>query len=206
MPVQRIPRYELLLRDLIKYTDPDHPDRGQLEMALEKIISIAKQVNESKERQERMAKVWEIQNRFAAKPVFETLVQPHRKFIREDVFIKKPSSGKKTGRDRERTFFLFNDVIVYSTVGKSSTTKLEFKGIIHLIDVTVSPSADQPTGFDIISNVGVFKITCPDTKTRDAWVVLVEDQKNALQELFMRKQSNMSHVLRGPSTLVDLDD
>lgn len=31
VPVQRIPRYRLLMQELIKYTDPKHPDYSKLE-------------------------------------------------------------------------------------------------------------------------------------------------------------------------------
>ena len=34
-PIQRIPRYNLLLRDLLAKTDENHPDYGHLTVALE---------------------------------------------------------------------------------------------------------------------------------------------------------------------------
>lgn len=37
MPVQRIPRYNLLLRDLIRQTKPDHPDYNNIQEALKHI-------------------------------------------------------------------------------------------------------------------------------------------------------------------------
>ncbi len=189
MPVQRIPRYELLLRDLLKYTEDDHPDKPALEDAMAKIVVLAKQVNESKERQERMHAVWMIQKRFAAKPAFEPFVQPHRRFLREDVLTKKPSSGK-AGRDRERTFFLFNDIIVYAAqAGK----KLEFKGRIELLMVRIANSAENPTtGFDLISSEGTFRCTCPDEKTRDIWVKEVSALQEELHGSLVNKVQHLS--------------
>jgi len=44
-PVQRIPRYEMLLKDLLKHTWPSHPDHQDLVLALSKIQSTAKYNN-----------------------------------------------------------------------------------------------------------------------------------------------------------------
>jgi hypothetical protein len=204
MPVQRIPRYELLLRDLIKYTEEDHPDKPLLEVAMEKVVTIAKQVNESKERQERMAKVWEIQNKFAAKPVFEPLVIPTRRFVREDVMTKKPSSGK-AGRDRLRTFFLFNDVVVYATVAKNATSKLEFKGIIDLMAVKAVASA-EPTGFELLSGAGTFRITADTEKVRNEWVAAITELQAAIQDSIVARAGSMLHLTRSNTEVSNGND
>ena len=39
-PVQRIPRYILLLKDIIKKTPEDHPDYPQLVQAEEKMVGL----------------------------------------------------------------------------------------------------------------------------------------------------------------------
>jgi hypothetical protein len=45
MPIQRVPRYELLLRELLKITPPNHSDYDNIVLALEKIKSLAAFVN-----------------------------------------------------------------------------------------------------------------------------------------------------------------
>jgi hypothetical protein len=45
MPIQRIPRYELLLRDLLKCTTDDHPDYHNINEALKNMKQIAEHVN-----------------------------------------------------------------------------------------------------------------------------------------------------------------
>ena len=168
-PVQRIPRYELLLRDLIKNTEKDHPDLENLEAAIGQIALIAQKVNESKSRQEKMSKVLEVQVRFAAKPVFESFVAPHRHFIRQDKLTKKPSSFK-AGGDRRRHFFLFNDIIIYAKRSKV-TDKYEFKGRIELGQSTIKAGKDSDEClFEIMSPQGTFRIIAPDTATRDVWI------------------------------------
>ena len=41
-PVQRVPRYKMLLQQLLKYTPKDHPELVETEEALAKISSVAK--------------------------------------------------------------------------------------------------------------------------------------------------------------------
>ncbi len=45
MPVQRVPRYLLLLRELIKWTSDSHPDRVNLDLALNHVDESAKHMN-----------------------------------------------------------------------------------------------------------------------------------------------------------------
>jgi hypothetical protein len=45
-PIQRIPRYVLLLADLLKHTLPHHPGHGALTDAVQRIRHIAEYVNE----------------------------------------------------------------------------------------------------------------------------------------------------------------
>lgn len=47
MPVQRIPRYVLLLEDLMKHTPADHSDMHHLQIALKTVQEIAITVNEA---------------------------------------------------------------------------------------------------------------------------------------------------------------
>ena len=48
-PVQRIPRYMLFIKDILKHTDQGHPDRTHLEDALEELtaLALAERVNEA---------------------------------------------------------------------------------------------------------------------------------------------------------------
>jgi hypothetical protein len=47
LPIQRIPRYQLLLRDLIQHTEPTHHDYSDLQTAEEKIRQVAVHLNEA---------------------------------------------------------------------------------------------------------------------------------------------------------------
>ncbi len=187
MPIQRIPRYELLLREVIKNTEPDHPDRPSLERAIAEINKLASKVNDKKAEHERIHKVLEIQAMFSAKPEFEPFVAPHRRFVREGALIKKPAADKEKstkkffgglGKDRERHFFLFNDLLVYASKSKLGKALYEFKGTIPLADAAVSSKpmdaqiggSTQGFPFEIITTSGRFVMFAETPLIRDAWV------------------------------------
>jgi len=81
MPVQRIPRYEMLLNNVLKLTAEDHTDFAALRMACDKLKAIACHVNENKRLVENMDKVYRIQ--MSIKGMDRVLMQPHRHFIRK---------------------------------------------------------------------------------------------------------------------------
>ena len=57
MPIQRIPRYNMLLSEIIKYTDPSHPDYNNLNLALKNMKGVADHINESVRVSERDRKI-----------------------------------------------------------------------------------------------------------------------------------------------------
>ncbi|KAF9093146.1 hypothetical protein BGX23_003612 [Mortierella sp. AD031] len=82
LPVQRIPRYKMLLQDLLENTWVDHVDYQDIATALEKISTRADEMNERKRQYENHEKVLLVQNRIIGQ--YKTpLVQPHRKVVRE---------------------------------------------------------------------------------------------------------------------------
>jgi hypothetical protein len=61
MPVQRLPRYILLLRELYKHTPPTHPDEPLLAKAVEKVSAVAEFVNEKKRNAEQLMQLHALQ-------------------------------------------------------------------------------------------------------------------------------------------------
>jgi hypothetical protein len=61
MPVQRLPRYILLLRELYKHTPPTHADEPLLAKAVEKVSAVAEFVNEKKRSAEQLMQLMALQ-------------------------------------------------------------------------------------------------------------------------------------------------
>jgi len=83
MPVQRVPRYQLLLRELLKYTDETHPDYQSLQMALRMIKDIALTINDGKKLAEERQRIVDIQNNLVGNMKCPYLVQPTRRLVYE---------------------------------------------------------------------------------------------------------------------------
>ena len=65
-PVQRIPRYKLLLEELLKYTPSEplaHPDHAALQDAVKQVLTASSEINEVLRETLRVAKVYALQNR-----------------------------------------------------------------------------------------------------------------------------------------------
>ncbi|TKY90972.1 hypothetical protein EX895_000971 [Sporisorium graminicola] len=83
LPVQRIPRYRLLLEDLVKSTDTTRlADGDALAMALEHVTQIASKVNESKRQSEQDRRLLAWQYRIRGH-IEGPLVQPHRRLLKD---------------------------------------------------------------------------------------------------------------------------
>jgi len=80
-PIQRVPRYPMLIKEIIKNSEPDHPDLSLLTAALEKYTLLNRHINEGIKEQEKRDKVREIGEKVleGGKPI--SLVAPARMFI-----------------------------------------------------------------------------------------------------------------------------
>ncbi|XP_047609995.1 rho guanine nucleotide exchange factor 17 isoform X2 [Phacochoerus africanus] len=116
-PVQRIPRYELLVKDLLKHTPEDHPDHPLLLDAQRNIKQVAERINKgvrSAEEAERHARVLqEIETHIEG---MEDLQAPLRRFLRQEMVTEVKAVGGK----KDRSLFLFTDLIVCTTLKRKS--------------------------------------------------------------------------------------
>jgi len=80
-PIQRVPKYVLLLRDLLRNTPATHPDYKNLKDAGENMEEIARGLNERMKDAEVFMEVIRINSQVS--PKCDNLVEPHRRFIRE---------------------------------------------------------------------------------------------------------------------------
>eukprot|EP01111_Echinosteliopsis_oligospora_P018834 TRINITY_DN8855_c0_g1_i2.p1 TRINITY_DN8855_c0_g1~~TRINITY_DN8855_c0_g1_i2.p1 ORF type:complete len:671 (+),score=196.02 TRINITY_DN8855_c0_g1_i2:55-2013(+) len=138
-PVQRIPRYSLLLADLVKNTWPTHPDYETLCQVLKQIQEIASYVNEKKREAENLAKVVEIQNNLLK---CEKIAEPHRRFVKEG-----PLTIVKEGLPQVRMFYLFNDILIGAKPATGIFQKKDIysmKNFIKLNSVELNTVLDKP--------------------------------------------------------------
>lgn len=133
MPVQRIPRYELLIKELIKHTQHDHPDHQLLVLAQKEVHELALKINrmerEAFQHEQMQQRVRDIEQLIEG--VID-LVQPDRTFIRYD-FVTIPGG---LGTKKDRCLFLFSDLLLITSIKRKSGTMRK-----------TSPSSSSPAGF-----------------------------------------------------------
>merc|ERR1712228_780851 len=126
LPIQRIPRYILLLSDLNKHTKHNDIDYKHTKCALELVQEIAVEINERKRIIENRSNLLQISETLNG--LTECIVIKNREFLKQFVFIKKSNK-------RQRIFFCFNDIVIVTN------SKCKVKNImdVRTIEIKLQP-------------------------------------------------------------------
>ncbi|KAK3549343.1 hypothetical protein QTP70_034569 [Hemibagrus guttatus] len=116
-PVQRIPRYELLVKDLLKHTPEDHPDHAHLLDAQKNIKRLAERINKGRRNAEEVERETRVMQEIEAHiEGVEHILNPQRKFLRQEMVMEAKSVGGK----KDRSLFLFSDLLICTTLKRKS--------------------------------------------------------------------------------------
>lgn len=184
MPVQRLPRYELLLKDLLRHTEESHPDYQNLQMAYEKIRQTTMMVNERSKEFEQRNNVLKVKELINGLNDFE-LIQPDRSLIMEGELIKVCKKANKP-----RYFYLFNDLIVYG-IGFEKITVSEY---FFLKTVKLNYDNRYEHSFQIINDTKSFSVICPDEKTKEKWMTAISKHVEIQRKISNTKEENSRPV------------
>jgi len=124
MPIQRIPRYVLLLQDLAKRTRDDHPDKESLLQACSKIEGIADAIDEKKQVYNDSQRVLEINSAMVGMPDGASIITQGRMLLRE---------GKLMLNKDPYQFhcLLFNDALIVTKEHVESKRKSRRKSTLN---------------------------------------------------------------------------
>ncbi|XP_069383656.1 FYVE, RhoGEF and PH domain-containing protein 1 isoform X4 [Paralichthys olivaceus] len=106
-PVQRIPRYELLLKDYLHRLPEDALDHRDAQKSLELIATAAEHSNAAIKKMERMRKLLKVYELLGGE---EDIVNPTNELIKEGYILKL---SNKNGTTQDRYLILFNDRLLY---------------------------------------------------------------------------------------------
>ncbi|KAM7319121.1 hypothetical protein ACRRTK_022233 [Alexandromys fortis] len=115
-PVQRIPRYELLLKEYVQKLPAEAPDRADAQRALDMIFSAAQHSNAAIAEMERLQGLWEVYQRLGLE---DDMVDPSNTLLREGPVLK---ISFRRSDPMERYLFLvgaarfrcqFNNMLLY---------------------------------------------------------------------------------------------
>jgi FYVE/RhoGEF/PH domain-containing protein 5/6 len=170
-PVQRIPRYRLLLEDLLKSTLPSHTDYESIKNALESICIIAAENNEAIRQQEELDKVYQVMQQMEYKGSINLLDNEDRKFLKQNDLMRQCRRGRKSFR-----FWLFNDLLLYGEASKPLILgKYNLNRDIPLNQCNVS-SEDEGEEYvmTVESPSKSFIVWFQDRVLRDEWVNAID--------------------------------
>lgn len=137
MPIQRIPRYKLLLERVHKYTQQGHRDEHFLSEAVNRIRFTASLINETVRHQENLETVLETQKQFVGQL---SLFTPDRRLIKSGKLVKI-----STKRQEDVMLHLFNDLLLYS--GVLITGGYRIRRVVHLNSKAVGVKCNLPSSY-----------------------------------------------------------
>ncbi|XP_076454236.1 FERM, ARHGEF and pleckstrin domain-containing protein 2-like isoform X3 [Babylonia areolata] len=178
-PGQRLLHYQLILERLVKHYPPTHPDAADCQTALAKIREMTQTYRDRLYLLENLQKLMELQRDLVG---LEHLVSVDREFLREGCLQKYSRKGYQ-----QRMFFLFSDMLVYTS--RASSTLLQFKvhGQLPLkgmsIEETEQSKVAVPNTFAIYAGGRCILVAASSQEEKNKWM---EDIQQAVQTLGSR--------------------
>jgi len=199
MPVQRIPRYKLLIQSLVSLTPEESSDSKLLNTALGTISKVADHINESIREKQNLEKILSIQRRFTGQ--CPPLLAPLRTFIREGSLTKVCRKENK-----KRWFILFSDALVY---GQRIDTNIanpiyKFHRLLPLNTskiVNLDDSTKFKNSFQIIHPIKSFTLIAENEQEKLSWITSIDKvlkfvNQNEGSLARMNSQYTKIHVLK----------
>ncbi|EGG14394.1 pleckstrin domain-containing protein [Cavenderia fasciculata] len=184
-PIQRIPRYSLLIKDMINHTWASHPDYQSLENAYNSMNTVAEKMNEAKRNAENRMKLADIQEKLEGNSNdISAVVKAHRRFVKEGEFTEGMVKKKCA-----LVLYLFNDILAVtrpskssgSFFGKQKTIRLQFESSYPLHKLRLKPLDDTPTctnSFMISTSSEDRLVICAsDKETKEDWIAAIIAEK-----------------------------
>ncbi|XP_059150599.1 FYVE, RhoGEF and PH domain-containing protein 4-like [Physella acuta] len=109
-PIQRVPRYELLLKEYIKHLPANSPDMNDAKDALDLVSKAASHSNDAMKKIETFHKLLDIYQSLRGVPI--DFISPTREFVTQGPITK---ISARSGERQPRQIFLFNDLVLVCT-------------------------------------------------------------------------------------------
>lgn len=182
MPVQRIPRYVLLLQDLLNNTAKEHLDYDNIAGALGRVKDFANYINVSKRQTENVEKLRAIQDKLTSEA--ESIVKEGRKFVREGA-----AEVKDKKKNIKAQLYLLSDLLLMTKAKKGKEGKEVVLANLDLTSCAVTDLSDDPPGFTIATPNGQWRVTFDDKKSCDSWQSALNAQVKATIESLVDNSS-----------------
>uniref|UniRef100_A0A3B1K9N7 FYVE, RhoGEF and PH domain-containing protein 4-like n=1 Tax=Astyanax mexicanus TaxID=7994 RepID=A0A3B1K9N7_ASTMX len=166
-PVQRVPRYEMLLKDYLKKLPQDHVDRRDAEKSLEIIATAATHSNTAIRKSENLKKLLEIYEMLGEE---EDIVNASNEFIKEGHILKLAARNTSA---MDRYLFLFNNMLLYcvpkfSLVGQKFTVRTRIG--IDGMKVAETYNEDYPHTFQVSGKERTLELQASTQQDKEDWI------------------------------------
>uniref|UniRef100_A0A5F4VZ68 FERM, ARHGEF and pleckstrin domain-containing protein 2 n=1 Tax=Callithrix jacchus TaxID=9483 RepID=A0A5F4VZ68_CALJA len=165
-PIQRLLHYRLLLHRLCQHYGPGHLDYADCHDALKAITEVSATLQQVLIRLENLQKLTELQRDLVG---VENLVAPGREFIREGCLHKLTKKGLQ-----QRMFFLFSDMLLYTSKGVAGTSHFRIRGLLPLRGMLVEESENEwsvPHCFTIYAAQKTIVVAASTRLEKEKWML-----------------------------------
>lgn len=179
MPVQRVPRYILLLKELMKHTPDGSPDHRKLAGALDKLSKIAAEINESKSDAQSREMVVTLNSQLIGMSA-PLMSEPSRRFVREALFVFVEDGGAPVEAwFHRRHLIAFNDLLVVAKAKADRAGRRQVVEELAMNELRIASTTSSGT------NTRVMVVSCPPKKSvlafastsnadTDSWIELLK--------------------------------
>uniref|UniRef100_A0A8C2X7H1 Kalirin RhoGEF kinase a n=1 Tax=Cyclopterus lumpus TaxID=8103 RepID=A0A8C2X7H1_CYCLU len=180
-PIQRITKYQLLLKDFLKYSSKAGIDCEQIEKAVDLMSQVPKLCND-------MMNLGRLQG-------YEGKLTCQGKLLQQETFFVTEQDTGVLSRSKERRVFLFEQIVILSELLRkgSSTPGYQFKKSIKVSYLGLEESADNDPCKFVLSCRGSserFTLQAANVDIKQVWVRHIQDVLDA--------QSNFLSALQSP--------
>lgn len=178
-PVQRIPRYEMLLKDYLRKLPPDSPDWNDAKKSLEIISTAASHSNSAIRKMENLKKLLEIYEMLGEE---EDIVNPSNELIKDGQILKLAARNTSA---QERYLFLFNNMLLYcvpkfSLVGSKFTVRTRVG--IDGMKIIETHNEEYPHTFQISGKERTLELQASSEQDKEEWIKALQETIDAFHQ------------------------
>ncbi|XP_054000373.1 FYVE, RhoGEF and PH domain-containing protein 4-like [Hylaeus anthracinus] len=181
-PIQRLPRYELLLKDYLRNLAKGNADYEDAKKALELVSTAANHTNDAMKKIDKFKKLLEIQE-----SIYDTtdLVSATRELVKEGRIVK---ISARSGDHQERQLFLFSDLLLLCSIRliPGPLYRLRAKFMVENLQVMEGDNLETANTFYIRDADKSVELYTHSAEEKAAWLDALFE---TMQEIIRRKAS-----------------
>uniref|UniRef100_A0A672YTR2 Kalirin RhoGEF kinase a n=1 Tax=Sphaeramia orbicularis TaxID=375764 RepID=A0A672YTR2_9TELE len=183
-PIQRITKYQLLLKDFLKYSTKAGMDCEQIEKAVDLMSQVPKLCND-------MMNLGRLQG-------YEGKLTSQGKLLQQETFFVTEQDTGVLSRSKERRVFLFEQIVIFSELLRkgSSTPGYQFKKSIKVSYLGLEDSVDNDPCKFVLSCRGSserFTLQAANVDIKQVWVRHIQEVLDAQSNFLSAGLSSSPH-------------